>query len=177
MNNINTQTSTRVRSMPLPVGFGNILVFGGPFEDAPTLGKGVLTIRLESSIKIDPTINLPIQDFAVPDASQTSHVQNAVEQMLEAAIRGDIVYVGCLGGTGRTGMVLALALRELGYTGQEAIDYVRKHYKPHAIETWVQESYVQRYRPVLSKAKRLKIHVRAFFGISCIGFLKKIGRF
>lgn len=53
------------------------------------------------------------------------------------------LYVGCMGGTGRTGTMLALlAAQHPGMTGIEAITYIRQIYKSGAVETQEQENQV-----------------------------------
>jgi len=56
--------------------------------------------------------------------------------------RGDGVVVHCVGGTGRTGTVLACALCRLGHSVDEAIDAVRKH-RPRWPEAPWQEEVVR----------------------------------
>jgi len=51
--------------------------------------------------------------------------------------------VHCVGGTGRTGTVLASALRRLGRSADAAIDTVRMH-RPHWPESPWQEDVVRR---------------------------------
>jgi hypothetical protein len=57
-------------------------------------------------------------------------------------VHGEGVVVHCLGGTGRTGTVLGCALRELGRSGDEAIDTVQQH-RPHWPESPWQEEVVR----------------------------------
>jgi hypothetical protein len=57
--------------------------------------------------------------------------------------RGEGVLVHCVGGTGRTGTVLACALRRLGRPADEAIRLVRSH-RPHWPESSWQEDIVRR---------------------------------
>lgn len=45
------------------------------------------------------------------------------------------VYICCTGGIGRTGTTLAAFLIASGFTVEEAVEYVRRHYLKHAIET------------------------------------------
>ncbi len=61
----------------------------------------------------------------------------------EHVARGEGVVVHCVGGTGRTGTVLACALRQLGRSADAAIDTVRMH-RPHRPESLWQEDVVRR---------------------------------
>jgi hypothetical protein len=65
----------------------------------------------------------------------------------ENVVRGEGVVVHCVGGTGRTGTVLACALRQLGRSADDAIDIVRKH-RPHWPESPWQEEVVRSGPPL-----------------------------
>jgi hypothetical protein len=57
---------------------------------------------------------------------------------------GKKVHVGCIGGHGRTGMVLAALVKEM--TGEEdAITWVRKHYCKKAVESTEQVKFLTEY--------------------------------
>ena len=71
------------------------------------------------------------------------------ERMLEAGrlaaqwvTQGEGVVVHCLGGTGRTGTVLACAMRRLGFDADDAIRAVRGH-RPRWPESEWQEALVR----------------------------------
>jgi protein-tyrosine phosphatase len=53
------------------------------------------------------------------------------------------VEVACLGGTGRTGTALACIAILDGVPVDEAVGYVRAHYRPRAVETSAQERFVR----------------------------------
>jgi protein-tyrosine phosphatase len=59
------------------------------------------------------------------------------------ARRGDAVEVGCLGGLGRTGTVLACMAVLAGVPPASAVDWVRREYNPAAVETSAQEQWVR----------------------------------
>jgi hypothetical protein len=61
--------------------------------------------------------------------------------------RGEGVLVHCVGGTGRTGTVLACALQRLGRTVDEAMAAVREH-RPHWPESTWQEELVRAGPPL-----------------------------
>jgi len=77
-------------------------------------------------------IYLPIPDFQVPVMEDLT---TAVQEALDRVWRGDNLLVHCRAGIGRTGMFLAcMAKRSLGYSGDEAIRWVRG-FIPGALET------------------------------------------
>ena len=78
-----------------------------------------------------------------PDAAvEERRIWQAAGLAAEHVARREGVLVHCLGGTGRTGTVLACALRQLGRTADEAIDLVRMHRPDWPESTW-QEKVVR----------------------------------
>lgn len=55
---------------------------------------------------------------------------------------GEHVEVGCVGGLGRTGTVLACMAILSGVPADEAVMWVRTHYDPRAVETSEQEAWM-----------------------------------
>jgi protein-tyrosine phosphatase len=53
------------------------------------------------------------------------------------------VEVACWGGNGRTGTALACIAILDGVPVDQAVAYVREHYRPHAVETAAQEHFVR----------------------------------
>jgi len=79
-------------------------------------------------------------DFGLPDEPEV-----AARQITDAflrARRGELVEVGCLGGSGRTGTVLACMAVLAGVPPAEAVSWVRSAYRPTAVETAEQEAWV-----------------------------------
>ncbi|MEU3885932.1 protein phosphatase [Streptomyces sp. NPDC029041] len=56
---------------------------------------------------------------------------------------GERVELACGGGRGRTGTALACLAVLDGVPGEEAVEYVRRHYDRHAVETPWQRRYVR----------------------------------
>ncbi len=123
---------------------------GGPYRDAPS-GDNVCRVCLLDTIAIlsgqgnHYDIWSPIPDFGVP--SYDRDVRRHLQATLRAALDGKDVYVGCGAGKGRTGLFLALLLRCVGaYTGNLSgitpIKYLRVVYDRDAVETEMQERYV-----------------------------------
>lgn len=85
---------------------------------------------------------LPWPDFRLP----SNKVQ--AREVLDAAwVRtfGERVEVACRGGHGRTGTALACLAVLDGVDPAEAVEFVRRHYDPHAVETPWQKHYVRRF--------------------------------
>lgn len=81
------------------------------------------------------------RDFGVPEDSETAAQQ--IAGAFARARRGELVEVGCLGGSGRTGTVLACMAVLSGVPSSAAVAWVRAAYRPEAVETPEQEDWVQ----------------------------------
>ncbi len=148
---------------------------GGPFRDAP---EGVPNVKLAKEIAQIATIHLDIPDFQTPEPYE---LQRAVRHAMYELLDNHEIYVGCMGGIGRTGMFLGCLMVAIGRFEEARIrrtfwgkvkqffglastpnentlmihtpvEYVRAHYIPHAIETQEQEQVVRQFRcPLLTK--------------------------
>ncbi len=114
----------------------------GPAEGGPAPDFGVyLTARVHEERWSSRWIAWP--DFRLPrDPS------DAIAALREAHDRAttERVEVACDGGTGRTGTALALLARLDGVPAGEAIAWVRRHYRPRAVETPWQRRFVRTAR-------------------------------
>ena len=127
--------------LPLNLGwrgaFYKLSIAGGPYDYFP--GKDTafgVCVRAERPGPCH--VHLPIKDFGVPRDEYA--VELAIRDTLRAAIRGQQVYVGCMGGWGRTGLFLALLAKAAGV--ENPVEYVREHYSSRAVETADQENFV-----------------------------------
>ena len=107
-------------------------------EDDPSRDFGLyMDARWEPSWPSD-MIDWP--DFGLP-----SDGRRAATQIRDAFLRargGETVEVGCLGGLGRTGAVLACMTVLTGLDPPSAVAWVKQHYRPEALETADQEQWV-----------------------------------
>ena len=88
----------------------------------------------------------PADIVAWPDFGLPADPEVAARQITDAFLRargGELVEVGCLGGSGRTGTVLACMAVLAGVPAAEAVAWVREAYRPQAVETAEQEAWVQ----------------------------------
>jgi len=97
--------------------------------------------------------HLPIRDFSVPDAAAEDKWANMGEMIREFVRSGDNVMFHCRGGLGRSGMMAARILVELGWTPERAIRCVRQE-RPGAIETEEQLEVVLRTEAIAPKNLR-----------------------
>jgi hypothetical protein len=82
-------------------------------------------------------------DFGLP--SDRLAARNAFLDIWERA-EHQRVEVACGGGHGRTGTALACIAVIDGHPATDAVQYVREHYSPHAVETPWQRRYVRRFK-------------------------------
>jgi len=94
----------------------------------------------------------PIVDFAAPDADFERLWQSEAAIICRQLLAGGKIVVHCRGGRGRSGLVAARLLIELGINPDDAIASVRA-VQPMAMETTAQEAHVRAYRPRLTGLK------------------------
>lgn len=90
-----------------------------------------------------PAVVLDWPDFGLP-----ANERDAVAQIRDAFQRaqdGQHVEVGCLGGLGRTGTVVACMAILAGERPEEAVKWVRTNYDAGAVETNKQEAWVMTF--------------------------------
>ena len=86
-------------------------------------------------------LQMPITDFSVPSVDFESNWPIHSANLVSRIVSGERIVLHCRGGLGRTGLVAARLLIELGSNPVDAIKAVRKA-RPHTIETSEQEQYV-----------------------------------
>ena len=85
--------------------------------------------------------HLPVQDVSVPSAAFEEQWTDVGETLRKQLLAGQSIVVHCRGGLGRTGIVAARLLIELGEKPVTALERVRAA-RPGAVETAEQEEYV-----------------------------------
>jgi hypothetical protein len=81
------------------------------------------------------------RDFGLPEDPESAAC--TIEGAFVRARRGELVEVGCLGGLGRTGTVLACMAVLAGVPPADAVAWVRDAYRAEAVETAEQEDWVR----------------------------------
>ena len=94
--------------------------------------------------------HLPIVDVHAPDKRFMDLWKSAGPKLRQILQSGGKILLHCRGGLGRTGMVAAQLLVELGMPHKDAIKAVRDA-RPDTIETLDQERYVYTCRPVIER--------------------------
>ncbi|WP_204150768.1 dual specificity protein phosphatase family protein [Leptolyngbya sp. CCY15150] len=89
----------------------------------------------------------PIQDVSVPSSPQIT--QDILDTIDHAIDRGELVYLHCWGGVGRTGVIVGCWLARHGHAGPVALDQLHELWKQcpksrrrRSPETQEQERYI-----------------------------------
>ena len=117
-----------------------------------TLGVESLTERAKARMA---HFSLPIPDFGLPGPDWERQWKTAGPLLRSILRRGGSVCVHCKGGLGRSGMIAARLLVELGVSSVEAVRRVRSGRKG-AIETRDQEKYVYSFKRLADRADRFR---------------------
>jgi len=118
-------------------------VYGGPYAEYTHDQVNVAGVNMTAEIPRFSVVRCPIKDFSVPTVAEFKLA--LLEAMLTLRSTG-VLYVGCAGGTGRTGLFLAGILKLVSphvLTPDTCIQMVRKLYKSHAVETREQENFLR----------------------------------
>lgn len=83
---------------------------------------------------------VPWRDYGLPKLG-VHEMLGLIEEIVERARAGQTIEIGCVGGHGRTGTMLALVALHCGVT--DAVGWVRDAYCEHAVEGDEQEWYVE----------------------------------
>jgi hypothetical protein len=122
----------------LPMLWGSSYkVFGGRYIDKPV---GMLGVKMAMEIKKWAAIDIPTRDYDVPPVDvMTRGLREGVKLIAD----GEPLYVGCMGGVGRTGLYMAILAKAWGV--KDPVKYVRDQYYSHAVETKQQMEYVENF--------------------------------
>ena len=144
-------------SMPLSLPLWGFLglpsrIYGGSYLNCP---DDMYLVKMAEEIDLYCDQDVPTMDFGVPDPVV---LKKAMWGTVKALWRKERVFVGCMGGTGRTGLFMAAMAKLAGE--EDPVRHVRKHYKPRAIETRGQEEFIRRLNLL---PLRRKMHLLSFY--------------
>lgn len=133
---------------PLPIG--EYFIYGGSCS-RPMVSNADIYVGFDYSMKDSPkqfpwvegeSFLYPIQDMGVP--KDVESFKKLVEWLALQLIALKLVHIGCIGGHGRTGLVLSALVTHM--TGElDSITYVRKHYCHKAVESETQVRFLHEH--------------------------------
>jgi len=119
-------------------GLTRATVYGGPYRECP---EGAYGVNMAAELRYLPSkVQVPTEDFQTPDPDD---LLEGLRQTILALGAKQQVYVGCMGGIGRTGLFLAVLAKALGY--ETPVTYIRANYLSYAVETEQQQRYVDTF--------------------------------
>lgn len=141
------------------VGPHTSMVYGGPYRRYIDGQRRLIGVKMAAEIDAPCDISIPTQDFSVPDVES---MQRGLMDAISAIAAGNDLYVGCMGGVGRTGLFMGCLLKSMQDAGNDCIGeaddpvvVVRELYASHAIETEEQKAYVRGFpsAPVVERIR------------------------
>lgn len=140
--------------LKLPLKRGRYFsVYGGPYAEKP---RSMVGVKMAVEINRACSVNVPVKDFHTPAPMQ---LRRGLIKTVRAITQGKRVYVGCMGGKGRTGLMLAVLAKSFGV--EKPVEYVRANYYAHAVETPEQYKFVEVFR-IPAKVQRMIFWARFF---------------
>lgn len=121
------------------------IVYGGPFANFEIMNERRLAgVKMAIEINTPCDVSIPTADFYIPNkAAFNAGMIQAVKLMRE----GKDLYVGCMGGIGRTGLFMAVLVKAMNEVNcvddDDPIRRVRYYYNEHAVETPAQIKFVR----------------------------------
>jgi hypothetical protein len=132
--------------LKLPLPFGRYFeITGGPYAEAPDTMVGV---KMAREINFEADVSIPTIDFKTPPPELLA---DGLTKAVELLVEGEPLYVGCMGGKGRTGLFLSVLAKAWGIPNP--VEYVRENYYNHAVETKEQYKFVTEF-PIPTEVTR-----------------------
>lgn len=133
-----------------------------PSEEA--LSNANFFVGLDNRVLSDRELFVPVHRlFHIEDNSVPENIEEFktfIAYLCELIVKGDKLHIGCIGGKGRTGLVLAAIVETLKgeaiqKMGISSIDYVRLVYSEEAIENEEQEEFLQKHFNITKPRSRI----------------------
>ena len=137
-------------------------IYGGPFKAFEPGTRRLVGVKMAEELDFIHDIDIPTRDYSVPDPQD---MEDGMIEALQALHDGHDIYVGCMGGIGRTGLFMGCMTKllidlEALPEASDPVAYVRKHYIPHAIETSDQQTYVRTFDTTKVQAEAMRLVAR-----------------
>lgn len=90
-------------------------------------------------------IHFEIKNFDIPTLNQYDKLNSNIKNISQRILNGENIFIHCMAGLGRTGMLAALILTKLGLHAKQSIEIIRNN-RPGSIETEAQENFVCEFK-------------------------------
>lgn len=151
-----TVYSTRCYESHTGMKIGNGMLYGGNASSPIVSADVYVSLQVGSSCsKIsDPwekqttiEVHYSIVDRGIPN--NLDRFKKMIDWLCNQLQEGKTVHVGCIGGHGRTGLVLSAIVRKM-LDEKDAIKYVRKNYCSKAVESKTQVDFLVKHYDVVA---------------------------
>ncbi len=140
------------RGIKVDIGNINSMVYGGSFKDFDPR-SGLIGVKMARELNLPCDISIPTKDYSVP---LEDVMQDGIRKAINCMAEGKRLYVGCMGGIGRTGLFMGCLVKVLNDTRVahdpdattltlDPVKHVRRDYISHAIETKEQQEYIRAF--------------------------------
>lgn len=109
-------------------------IYGGPYRNR---SRDYFGVKMAAEIDASFDAKCDTKDFSVPNPHD---LEAALIAGGIAALQGKDLWVGCMGGIGRTGLYMAAFAKVCGHP--DPVAHVRATYKGHAVETAQQQKFI-----------------------------------
>ncbi len=126
--------------LPVYLNSKRYSLMGGPYLAKPSMYHG---IKMAIEIDAECDVDVPTVDFSTPSVDD---LRLGLIRGIGILTSGQKLYVGCLGGIGRTGLymaALAKVMVESGSIDYQPVEYVRTFYDDRAVETNKQKEFIK----------------------------------
>lgn len=125
------------------------VITGGRFMECPEDYAGV---KMAKEIRKACVVDIPTEDYHTPERKV---LYRGLNKAVDLILAGEPIYVGCMGGIGRTGLFLAVLAKAFGQ--RDPVKYVRANYIPNAVETEDQQKYIKELRITPGVRRKIKL--------------------
>ena len=161
-----------------PLKIGEYLIYGGSCS-SPIVKDADIYVGFERGMaetkKAYPwhdgaSFCFPITDGNVP--TSVEETIQLVDYLAENLKAGKKIHIGCVGGHGRTGLILSILVFVM--TGNKnATEYVRKNYCEKAVETTTQINWLHKHWGIEKVTPSKPAYTSAYTGQNSFGFAGK----
>ena len=130
------------------LGEWEAMIYGGPFKNFDPTTRRLIGVKMAVEINHPHDLSVPTRDYSVP---KLDDLEDALKEVFRFIRLGNDIYVGCMGGVGRTGLFMGCLLKCIDvYEGKvvdvnDIVGRVRKMYNSHAVETNEQKEFIGKF--------------------------------